>query len=109
MRPDGSVLLERRPERGLLGGMLGWPGTDWVPGDPAPAPPLSADWTVALLPVRHTFTHFHLTLRVMTATVDADAAPDRGTFHARAQFRPSDLPTVMRKVFDASLLPRNSD
>jgi A/G-specific adenine glycosylase len=109
MRPDGSVLLERRPEKGLLGGMLGWPGTEWVPDDPAHAPPLPADWKAAPVPVRHTFTHFHLTLRVMTATVNADAAPDRGTFHPCALFRPSDLPTVMRKVFDASLLPRNSD
>ena len=26
-RADGAVLLERRPPRGLLGGMLGWPGS----------------------------------------------------------------------------------
>ena len=28
-RNDGAVLLEKRPERGLLGGMLGWPGSEW--------------------------------------------------------------------------------
>ena len=28
-RPDGAILLERRPERGLLGGMLGFPGDGW--------------------------------------------------------------------------------
>ena len=26
---DGAVLLERRPEKGLLGGMLGFPGDGW--------------------------------------------------------------------------------
>ncbi|MEW2914413.1 A/G-specific adenine glycosylase, partial [Leisingera sp. JC11] len=26
---DGTWLLERRPDKGLLGGMLGWPGSDW--------------------------------------------------------------------------------
>ncbi|MEL7461713.1 MAG: A/G-specific adenine glycosylase, partial [Pseudomonadota bacterium] len=34
----GHWLLERRPDKGLLGGMLGWPGTDWS-HTPAPAPP----------------------------------------------------------------------
>ena len=31
-RSDGAMLLETRPERGLLGGMLGWPGSDWDGG-----------------------------------------------------------------------------
>ena len=31
-RTDGAWLLETRPETGLLGGMLGWPGSDWVDG-----------------------------------------------------------------------------
>ncbi|MDE3121750.1 MAG: A/G-specific adenine glycosylase, partial [Paracoccaceae bacterium] len=42
-RSDGAWLLERRPDRGLLGGMLGWPGSDWSAA-PTPAPPLAADW-----------------------------------------------------------------
>jgi len=32
---DGHVLLERRPAKGLLGGMLGLPGTAWTPLPPA--------------------------------------------------------------------------
>ena len=34
-RADGAWLLERRPNSGLLGGMLGWPTTDWsdAPGE----------------------------------------------------------------------------
>jgi A/G-specific adenine glycosylase len=50
--------------------------------------------------VRHTFTHFHLRLRVLLADVALDAAPDRGSFHPRATFRPASLPTVMRKAWD---------
>jgi A/G-specific adenine glycosylase len=38
-RSDGAFLLETRPPSGLLGGMLGWPGSDWTEGDPGPAPP----------------------------------------------------------------------
>ena len=37
-RSDGAWLLETRPGSGLLGGMLGWPGSDWGEA-PAPAPP----------------------------------------------------------------------
>src|SRR6056297_3046124 len=98
-RGDGAWLLERRAGRGLLGGMLGWPGSDW--GDaPTPAPPLEAAWREIGAEARHTFTHFHLRLRVHVAEVGLDAVPERGDFLPPAAFRPSDLPTVMRKVFD---------
>lgn len=97
-RSDGAWLLERRPATGLLGGMLGWPGSDWSEA-PRKAPPLAADWR--LLPdVRHTFTHFHLILTVRAATVHTGAVPETGFFLAERDFRPSELPTVMRKAFD---------
>lgn len=97
-RDDGAWLLERRPERGLLGGMLGWPSSGWDASDEAP--PLAADWRDAGAEVRHTFTHFHLRLVLRVAEVPAGAAPLRGTFVDPAEFRPSDLPTLMRKAFD---------
>lgn len=101
-RSDGAMLLETRPEKGLLGGMLGWPGSDWIDvKDPRPRnPPVAADWQRIPGEVRHTFTHFHLMLDVMVANVGPDVQADVGTFLPRAQFRPSDLPTVMRKAFD---------
>jgi A/G-specific adenine glycosylase len=92
---DGAILLERRPERGLLGGMLGLPGDGWDgAGGPAPA---EAEWQ-EVGEVRHTFTHFHLILRVMVAEVSGPIT--RGEWLARAAFRPADLPTVMRKAWD---------
>ena len=99
-RTDGAWLLETRPESGLLGGMLGWPGSAWAEGAPEPAPPLAADWRDAGAEVRHTFTHFHLKLRVMTAVADGRARPRRGDFVPRGEFSPAALPTVMRKVWD---------
>ena len=98
-RRDGAWLVETRPPKGLLGGMLGWPGSDWGEA-PAPAPPLEAEWQVLDATARHTFTHFHLELAIHVARVDLDAAPERGTFLPARDFRPADLPTVMRKVFD---------
>ncbi|MGY3438123.1 MULTISPECIES: A/G-specific adenine glycosylase [unclassified Marinovum] len=98
-RVDGAVLLERRPDKGLLGGMLGWPGSEW---DDAPqdTPPIRAEWKTVPAEARHTFTHFHLRLTVKTALVPMDRAPTRGEFLLREEFSPADLPTAMRKAFD---------
>ncbi|WP_299683907.1 A/G-specific adenine glycosylase [uncultured Tateyamaria sp.] len=101
-RVDGAWLLETRPDKGLLGGMLGWPGSDWVAATGArpTAPPVDADWRMVPGEVRHTFTHFHLMLDVMIAALPMTADPDRGHFVPHERFSPSDLPTVMRKAFD---------
>lgn len=98
-RADGALLLERRPDKGLLGGMLGWPGSDWS-STPVPAPPLDATWRILPEEARHTFTHFHLRLRIALADVPMGACPATGQFLVPGAFRPAELPTVMRKVFD---------
>ncbi len=96
-RADGAMLLETRPARGLLGAMLGWPGTDW--DGAGGAAPLDAEWR-SVGEVRHTFTHFHLRLSVEAADVPEAAMSARGVFVPRAAFRPADLPTLMRKAHD---------
>ncbi len=98
-RADGAWLLERRPERGLLGGMLGWPGSEWGEA-PVMQPPVAADWRNEGLEVRHTFTHFHLKLALRIAMVPLKTVSDSGEFVTPDRFRPSDLPTVMRKAYD---------
>jgi A/G-specific adenine glycosylase len=102
-RSDGAILLETRPETGLLGGMLVWPGSDWAETPPPEAPPIAAAWHDPGLAVRHTFTHFHLHLALRLGQVDAAATPDRGEFHPCATFRPANLPTVMRKAWDLAI------
>lgn len=99
-RVDGAYLLERRPDSGLLGGMLGWPGTDWTEDTPQDAPPMRAEWKALPSEARHTFTHFHLRLVVKTALVPMGRNPERGAFIDAEDFDPGDLPTVMRKAFD---------
>lgn len=98
-RSDGAWLLEQRPDKGLLGGMLGWPGSDWSDA-PQEDPPLEAEWRDPGAQVRHTFTHFHLRLALRMADVPEDAMPDRGAFVPHPAFRPASLPTVMRKAYD---------
>ena len=65
----GDVLLVRRPETGLLGGMLALPTDEWTEGrHPDSPPPAKAAWD-EVGEVRHVFTHFALRLRVMRADV----------------------------------------
>lgn len=94
----GRVLLERRPEKGLLGGMLGLPGTTWE----AAAPDVGA-WSALATPagrITHVFTHFRLDLEVFVG----EATPKAGEEWADA--RAIRIPTVMRKALDLALAAR---
>ena len=97
-RADGAWLLETRPDKGLLGGMLGWPTTEWNT-DPAVLEPVESDWIELNEPALHTFTHFHLILRIQTTWLLKDATPNRGHFIPASTFDPSALPTVMQKAY----------
>jgi len=104
IRGDGMALVERRAPDGLLGGMLGLPGSSWTAGPPSPHPPIRADWRDAGAEVRHAFTHFRLSLRVMAARVPSGAAAP-----GALEWRPAGpdleraLPTVMRKAYGIGL------
>lgn len=99
MREDGAWLLETRPESGLLGGMLGWPGTEWS-DSPSGEPPAPGAWEDIGVEVRHTFTHFHLRLSLRVCRIPTGTTPIRGRFVPQSEFRPANLPTVMRKAYD---------
>jgi A/G-specific adenine glycosylase len=60
---QGQVWLVRRPGKGLLGGMMALPGSDWRTDGDDTAPPLPGAWR-RLGMVRHVFTHFSLGLEV---------------------------------------------
>lgn len=117
LRGDGAVLLRRRPPKGLLGGMLEVPSTEWTagaentptptPADPPTGPraahhhaPIAGKWRLLPGAVGHTFTHFHLQLSVYHADhIDARAAlPPACEWYARARLDAAALPSVMRKV-----------
>lgn len=95
-RADGAWLIERRPPHGLLGGMLGWPGSDWSTQAPDDVPPINAEWRTLPGEVRHTFTHFHLRLSLQVAHLPMSTP---GMFVAADEFDPAALPTVMRKAY----------
>ncbi|MEM9726852.1 MAG: A/G-specific adenine glycosylase [Pseudomonadota bacterium] len=99
----GRVLLRARPEKGLLGGMLGLPGTEWseagpTPRDVAAAAPYQTDWTDCGAEARHTFTHFHLRLRVLIATITQPAFNAEDRWVAPADLGDHALPTLFKKA-----------
>jgi A/G-specific adenine glycosylase len=103
----GRVLLRRRPEKGLLGGMLEVPGGGWTAAPSPGVPPVAAAWRLLPGPVEHTFTHFHLTLEVYRAEAPVQALPEDGDWRvlARDELAAAALPSVMRKVAAKALGP----
>lgn len=89
-----AVLVETRPDKGLLGGTLGFPSSGWDGSELAP--PAPADWQEIGV-VRHVFTHFALDLTVFAAPITG--APDRGRLVPLAGFDPAALPGLMRKAW----------
>lgn len=106
-RDDGAILLRRRPEKGLLGGMMEFPGTDWTEaGSDAfhdTGLPAMATVTGMAGAIRHTFTHFHLELTVFRARAIDETAPSDCTWCLPDGLGDRALPTVMRKVARAAL------
>ena len=110
LSPEGDVLLRRRPEKGLLGGMMEVPSTDWrqagwQAAEARRQAPAAADWRALPGQVRHTFTHFHLEIEVWAARLNG----------SRRKLQPEErwvrlddlggqaLPSVMRKIVQHAL------
>ena len=103
MRADGAILLRRRPDNGLLGGMMEVPSTDWrsrgwSASSARRFAPLQADWRALPGTVRHIFTHFELELMVMAARADGDQAPADGVWCLPDRLGEHALPSLMKKV-----------
>lgn len=98
-RPDGTVMLRRRPEEGLLGGMLEVPSTPWRDDvwsldEALSHAPAAAEWRLLPGVVRHGFTHFALDFQVAAAEVsDGD-----GAWYRPETDKDLALPTMTRKI-----------
>ena len=105
VRDDGAVLLRRRPDEGLLGGMMEVPSTPWreaawTVAEARGHAPVKARWRRLPGVVHHGFTHFRLELELLTARViDAPA----GVWCPPGHFADHALPTAMKKVVSHAL------
>jgi A/G-specific adenine glycosylase len=109
-RHDGALLVRTREAKGLLGGMVEVPGSDWTLRDlaqnqdiNAPASePMALHWTLHDGAVRHVFTHFPLELKVYSAVVaNETAAPSGMRWLSANAISEEAFPTLFRKVLKA--------
>ncbi len=93
---NGRVRTERRPDKGLLGGMLGLPTSDWQDDLGVPQFPSDANWQDCG-EVRHVFTHFALYLKVWRAEDQIDGQSTALEAAADA------LPSVFAKALNLAI------
>ena len=97
----GHILLERRPPKGLLGGMMGLPGTEWTEilstAEEAAKHLPCTSWQALPDHIKHTFTHFHLELGVVLVNVQG-SEKIAGDWIKPEDLDDQALPSVMRKA-----------
>lgn len=107
---DDHVLLERRPDKGLLGGMPGLFSTPWRVRPDFPSmeewytdAPHQCDWALGKAIAKHTFTHFHLESRLAVAAASARLNIENGFWIPVSDVPDIGLPTAFAKISQLSL------
>ena len=102
---DGHVLLERRADKGLLGGMPGLFSTPWEERNTMPVAaeyhthaPVGGNWVETEGLAKHTFTHFHLETQLVMATSHDRLNIENGFWHPVTELVSVGLPTVFGKI-----------
>ncbi len=93
----GELLFHRRDEKGLLGGMLGLPSTDWGTKKQIAAPDFIDVDKPLKLKAHHVFTHFDLELELVGASVDESYVTE-GYFWSDPYNEQDNLPTAFKKA-----------
>jgi A/G-specific adenine glycosylase len=98
LHDDDRVLLVRRPDKGLLGGMRAFPTGLW--NDEAPGladAPVATEWQPIDAEVTHVFTHFALRCALVRGTWDGQSSVE-GEWWPIADLDSAGLPTVFAKA-----------
>lgn len=106
----GDILLERRPETGLLGGMLAFPTSEWVDDTLAISHPQHFDNAVSMgknMAVNHVFTHFTLNLKGFSVDLHEKItnSSDHYVWVSSGDILDAGLPTLFKKF--AKLVIKN--
>lgn len=109
LRQGNKILLERRPPSGIWGGLLSLPEVA-APADPRQYAEqvlgCAVNRLIALAPLRHTFTHFQLTLRPLSGQAELlpRAAEVAGLCWVDCtELATAALPTPIRKILGDAL------
>ena len=102
---EDEILLEQRPDKGLLGGMMGLPGSEWgdaFPDNPLSAAPTARNWEKIDRRVKHVFTHFELRLDIYTAECAEAPSSPSGIWADKNALASYAIPTVFKKCLKAA-------
>ncbi len=99
---SGRVLLHRRPSKGMLGGMVGLPTSDWIEGRRKPEH-LDVVRNLKLKTMKqnihHSFTHFDLKLSIQTSIYEGkDVSNDAYFWCHRDKLEDTGFPTLFGKA-----------
>jgi len=102
----GEILLRRRVESGLLGGMTEIPTTAWTARQDGEtsveAAPFRANWESAGT-VTHVFTHFELRLSIFRVAIKDRVPINDGWWEPVTNLEAQALPTIMKKAIAAAI------
>ena len=107
---DNKAVMIRRPDKGLLGGLMVFPTKGWFSRDETHAgiddAPFSGAWTKTTQKVRHIFTHFELELTIFHLTLDQkqleESLDQNEAGYELVAPEEVGLASVMRKVWQSS-------
>ena len=103
---DGEILLKKRVESGLLGGMTEVPTTGWTAridgATGTDAAPFAADWQASGT-VTHVFTHFELRLSIYRVAIADPIEINDGWWEPVTNLEAQALPTIMKKAIAAAI------
>ncbi|PHR60600.1 MAG: A/G-specific adenine glycosylase [Robiginitomaculum sp.] len=107
LQNENQILLQKRPEKGLLGGMSQVPGTPWndriwTVAEAHAFAPCAGDWQ-KMGEIRHVFTHFSLNVQVMHLQVGDRLNPSDGWWAQIDRLGQAALPSLYKKVLGLCL------
>ncbi len=99
---DGQILLERRPDTGLLGGMLAFPTSEWVDHKQTVTHPEHFENAATMgknVTINHVFTHFSLKLKGFRLDLHEKItnSSDHYVWVSRDDILNAGLPTLFKK------------
>ena len=108
INPKGQVLLRRRDEGGMLGGMWEFPSSPWdikklVAKDEPLYAPAKLEWKKGARPVRHVFSHFKLDTALRIGHSRAAFSPDTISMSEYRWLKWKDLSTIALPTLTRSI------
>lgn len=108
IQSGNEVLIEKRPEKGLLANLYQFPTTEWLKEEFSiehylSQAPFDANWSISHERVKHVFTHFELYLLPFYIDLPKKKPIQGKKWHHLDQIDEIGFPTLMKKVMQKTI------